>query len=168
NLFINSPGFGVARFYRPVADRLEDKRPEAIIPQPGSLSVGEPAAPGRSVENFDRLHLLSVADFVNPHGFGFVKDRRHVAGFQPHQFSEAPKSTEKWVVHALDLVSLLLHEEPVVYDSVNLPRMDELRGVPTRPLDEFEQSALEKLQRGEDLVVEDRPGGLRMLGALRS
>src|SRR5262249_50312828 len=88
NLFINSPGFGVARFYRPVADRLEDKRPEAIIPQPGSLSVGEPAAPGRSVENFDRLHLLSVADFVNPHGFGFVKDRRHVAGFQPHQFSE--------------------------------------------------------------------------------
>jgi hypothetical protein len=175
SLFINNPGFGVARFPLVSLRWLNSGlRPDATIPQPGSfgiplgsLGAGRQGHRG-SVDNLDQRPLLSVADFVNPAGFGFVKDRRHVAGFQPHQFSEAPKSTEKWTVHALDLVSLLLHEEPVVYDSANLPRMDELRGVPTRPLDEFEKSALDKLQRGEDLVVEDLPGGLRMLGALRS
>jgi hypothetical protein len=169
SLFINNPGFGVSRLPLPSSRWLNSGlRSDAIIPQRGSLSVGEPGSPGRNADNLDQLHLLSVADFVNPGGFGFVKDRRHVAGFQPHQFSEAPKTTEKWVVQTLDLVSLLLHEEPVVYDSANLPRMDELRGVPTRTLDEFEKSALEKLQRGEDLVVADTPDGLCMLGALRS
>jgi hypothetical protein len=56
----------------------------------------------------------------------------------------------------------------VVYVSENLPRMEELRGAPTRPLDGFEASALEKLRRGEALLVADAPGGVRMLGALRS
>ena len=39
---------------------------------------------------------------------------------------------------------------------------------PTRPLDKFEASGLEKLRRGEDLVIGPTSDGLRMLGSIRS
>ena len=41
------------------------------------------------------------------------------------------------------------------------------RGI-TRPLDGFEASSLEKLRRGEYLLVAEAPEGVRMLGAIRS
>ena len=46
--------------------------------------------------------------------------------------------------------------------------MDELREAPTRPLDRFEASSLDKLRQGEDLIVGRSPRQLRMLGAIRS
>jgi hypothetical protein len=55
-----------------------------------------------------------------------------------------------------------------VYVSESLPRMDKLRGAPTRPLDGFEAAALEKLRRGEHLLAANAPEGVRMLGAIRS
>ena len=54
-------------------------------------------------------------------------------------------------------MSLLVHGGQVVYVSENLPRMDRLRGAPTRPLDGFEAAALEKLRHGEHLLVTDAP-----------
>jgi hypothetical protein len=65
-------------------------------------------------------------------------------------------------------VSLLKHETPAVYVSKNLPRMDELSAAPTRPLDEFERSALRQLQESEELVVQPDANDLRMLGSLRA
>ena len=79
-----------------------------------------------------------------------------------------PGPEEEWGVLRLELVSLLLHDRPVVYVSESLPRMDKLRGAPTRPLDSFEAAALEKLRGGEYLLVADAPDGARMLGAIRS
>jgi hypothetical protein len=114
------------------------------------------------------LHREGVEDFVYPAGFGYVKDRRHVAGFQSHRFSGVPGPDEEWEVRRLELVSLLLHDRPVTYVSESLPRMDKLRGAPTRPLDGFEAAALERLRRGEYLLVADAPEGVRMLGAIRS
>jgi hypothetical protein len=71
-------------------------------------------------------------------------------------------------VRTLDLVGLLLHDEPRVYISEELPRMDKLRGAPTRPLDAFERQALRTIEDGDDLVaVRDGPV-VRMLGAIRS
>lgn len=107
-------------------------------------------------------------DFVNPDGFGFIKDRRRVAGFQAHQFSQVPGPAERWAVQTVDLMGLLLHDEPVAYVSARLPRMEELREAPTRSLDGFEAAGLEELRRGEDLVVGGTPTGMRMLGAIRS
>ena len=52
------------------------------------------------------------------------------------------------------------------YRSDKLPRMDELKDAPTRPPDEFEAAALEKLRAGADLHVGD--DGTRFLGAVRS
>jgi hypothetical protein len=110
------------------------------------------------------LHTNGVLDFVHAPGFGFVKDRKHVAGFQAHGFSEVPKSAAKWEVGKLELVSLLLNKEPVVYLSDRLPRMSELRGAPTRPLDRFETAGLAALRQGEDLHIE----GTRMVGSIRA
>ena len=62
----------------------------------------------------------------------------------------------------------MLHEKPVAYVSANLPRMDELKKAPTRPLDRFESGGLEKLRGGEDLVTAEAGANLRMLGAIRS
>ena len=110
----------------------------------------------------------SILDFVNYRGFGYFKDRRHVSGFQVHEFSQTPKPARRWKLQSLELVSLLLHEDPEVYVSTHLPQMNKLHNVPTRPLDGFESFALSQLRKGEDLFTSQGGEGVRMLGALRS
>jgi hypothetical protein len=56
----------------------------------------------------------------------------------------------------------------VAYLSRNLPRMDELRDAPTRPLDDFERARLEQLRAGRDLSAASAPRRIRMLGAIRA
>lgn len=68
----------------------------------------------------------------------------------------------------LDLVGLVVHEKPVVYLTTNLPQMGEVRDARTRPLDEFEQDALNELQKGEDLHFRGSDDRGRMMGAMRA
>ena len=143
-------------------------RPLTRSARPEELTVPQPFGPSARTHDditstlriqdgkLHDLHLAGLLDFINSENFGYVKDRRHVAGFQSHRFSKVPDPTEGWRIETLDLVGLLLHKEPVAYVSANLPRMDELKKAPTRPLDRFETSALEK------------SANLRMLGAIRS
>lgn len=65
-------------------------------------------------------------------------------------------------------MSLLKHEAAVAYVSQNLPRMDELRDAPTRALDPFETRSLDRLRSEEDLVIDDTPERVRMVGSLRA
>jgi hypothetical protein len=174
-LFINSPGFGVARMSPPTETRLSyGLRPENPVPQPTYYVASPPAAvkpvtPGAQERDaLARLHESGVVDFVYPEGFGLFRDRRNVAGFRPHQFSAVPDPVESWEVRRLDLIGLLLHDAPVAYVTDDLPRMEVLRSAPTRPLDGFEAAALEELRKGEDLLVSGPAGELRMLGAVRS
>lgn len=109
----------------------------------------------------------NVMDFVHPDGFGYVKDLCHVAGFQAHQFSKTP-ALPRWRLQTIDLVGLVLHEEPVVYLSNHLPRMDELREAPTRPADDFESTGLKALRHGDSLYVRAGANGGRALGSVRS
>lgn len=169
--FVNSPGFGVGRL-RPVQEaavraQLHDRPP---VPQPGPGPDRSPPDRWEPVagSHFDTLHEASVLDFVNPAGFGLVKDRTRVLGFQKHGFSKVPGPADTWTVGAIDLIGLLLHPEPVGYVSANLPRMDELRDAPTRPLDPFEAEGLERLRGGKDLFVRGSDKAARMLGAVRS
>jgi hypothetical protein len=118
--------------------------------------------------NLHKMLRESIVDFANPRGFGFFKDRRHVAGFQRHQFSDAPKSMASWAVQTVHLVGLAVHEEPVVYVSGTLPRMDHLSWAEVRPPDAFEEAGLAALRRGEDLFTQPGKDSLRMLGAIRS
>ena len=73
-----------------------------------------------------------------------------------------------WKPARIELVGLLLHQAPVVYRSTNLPRMSELKSVPTRSLDAFEMQALEELKKGEDLFVRGLDDKARMVGAIRA
>jgi hypothetical protein len=123
--------------------------------------------PARLEPSVDWLLDLSIVEFVHERGFGFVKDRRHVAGFEAHRFRFEPNSGPELQIQRLELVSLLLHEEPVVYDSAELPRMDRVRETPTRPLDRFERYGLESLREGEGIVYSETRDGVRLLGAVR-
>ena len=109
------------------------------------------------------MNAIALVDFANPRGFGYVRDRDHVAGFESHGFTELPANT----IARLELVSLLMHDEPAVYVSDHLPEMTRLRGVPTRPLDEFEATGVANLRQGEDLF-ESASHPARLLGSLRN
>jgi hypothetical protein len=179
-VFIRRAGFGVGRMGEFTEWLLDYKLRQETPPQPGERS---PAAwssaalqlqpPSQKEAKWQQellgMHEEGVVDFVHRQGFGFLKDRRHVAGFQPHQFSEVPPGA---AVHSklqtIDLVGLVRHEEPVAYVSASLPSMEELREAPTRPLDSFEELGLKALRGGETLFVRDTTAGLRALGAIRS
>jgi hypothetical protein len=176
-VFVNQSGFGVARMSGLSEYLLRSgKRDEPPVPQPGTPSASpwlpeelqkDPDLQGPLDDMLTR-HQASVLDFVNPLGFGYVKDRRHVAGFQEHQLGRAPDLSKRWELQTLDLVGLVRHAEPTAYVSAHLPRMDELRGAPTRPPDEFEAAGLAALRSGDDLFVRDRGEERRMLGAIRA
>lgn len=172
--FARTPGLGVGRMFNLTTPMEENLRPRSGVSAPRqqdyfpSAAPTSTALPKPSAGALDGLHLKGVIDFVNPQGFGYVKDRRHVAGFQAHGFTKVPEAADEWAVATVDLVGLLLHDKPVVYVSEKLPRMEDLRGAPTRPLDPFEATALAALQKGADLHTADGPDGLRVLGALRN
>jgi hypothetical protein len=176
--FINSAGFGVGRMIRPSeAGLAAGLTREPVPPQPGApLPSTSTWSPGRPTEppEADRAPLgdlleTSILDFANARRFGYFKDRLHVAGFVTHRFQDVPRPVERWQVQRLELVSLLLHDEPAVYVSDRLPEMKR-RGsaVPTRPLDRFEGYGLKALGQGDDLFVAPLDEGLRMLGAVRA
>ncbi len=214
--FIESPGFGVGRMmpmrepekyadarepkviYLPLADFLDldgtSSDHAAIAADPN------PIAPPES-RQLETMHEESLFDFVNRRGWGYVRDRDHVAGFQPHQFRNSPvvpaanavekysenvfdaasshenfsrdavarDADQNWAIRKVELVSLLKHDEPSVYISDELPRMDRLAEVPVRPLDNYERQALETLERGEDVATGTPDSNrIRMLGAIRA
>jgi hypothetical protein len=186
--FIDSPGFGVARRIRPRKENIDLPEAEPISftppvydPETGGTDVdpilkSDPlASSGIALpreENLWALHPGSVLALVNPKGFGYVKDREHVRGFQAHQFHSMPSFPEssqaRWLIQKIELVSLLTHEEPVVYLSDHLPRMDELRAAPTRKLTDFEKLALETLKGGGDLKVQSSANRIQVLGSIRA
>ena len=133
-----------------------------------------------SQQALSKLHTNGEALFLTPQSFGYVKSKREVAGFQEHGFASAPhllshisrpwyrKEKEFWAMHRLELVSLLKHKTPAVYISRSLPNMEELRNVKTRQLNSFEQTALEQLRDGEDVVTKASLNRIEMIGSLRA
>jgi hypothetical protein len=185
--FIMSPGFGNMRRIEPGESSIKLDEVDAVPLPPEDdyfsrlkegkppLPVGEPVKWAGAATNEAPLwamHRDGLLDFVNPRGFGYIEDRHHVAGFQPHRFSKMPNDPEvrsvAWKVQSVELVSLLKYETPRVYLSKHLPRMKELRTAQTRPLDDFERSQLPALQKGEDLMVSSTATHMRVLGSLRA
>ena len=138
-----------------------------------------------SLFSLNALHLDGQQSFINLTGFAFVaRDAKDLkaplkARFKPHQFRHVPQvntnaaaardaKKERWLVRRIELVSLLKHEEPVAYVTKNLPRMDELRKAPTRPLDSFEEKALKTLRAGKTLATDATVNRVHMLGAVRA
>jgi hypothetical protein len=198
--FVKRPGFGEERRPRPRAtprDDLSPRTPEVPIitlrplgPDEVGPSVVLPAkapatgvgAGGQALPALDQLanmHSFGRLDFVNPSGFGHIKEPRLTAGFEPHRFSRVPavpfvappdkdRPMENWLVRKLELVSLLKHENPLVYESDEMPRMDKIEKAKTRALVDFETKGLASLRKGEDLVTDATTNTIRMLGSIRA
>jgi hypothetical protein len=103
---------------------------------------------------------------------GFVDGADRVIGFEPHAMATVPPALaadhETWKVVSLELVSLLKHDAPRVYVSDHLPNLSELDELPTRPLDDFEETRLRQLQDGEEIATAADSVMIRMLGAVRA
>jgi hypothetical protein len=174
-LFINSPGFGVARMGNPNAWSLASGLRREPVPRQPAPRTPREWSPGDGDQTPDGIESplgaileASILDFVNPSGFGYIKDRRHVTGFETHRFGQVPAPAKRWTVQTLELVSLLLNVEPAVYVSDHLPKMEPHRDVPIRPLDRFERFGLGNLRHGEDLFIASERESVRMIGAVRS
>jgi hypothetical protein len=180
DIFMASDGFGVGRMFRvrpgAIGNGPVQPRP-SVSTKPltaSELSPGwqqEPAKKKQAVSlaAADDLHLVSIVDFIYPEAFGYIKDRDHVAGFLKHQFAKFPQLNQKpWRVTRIELISLLKFDEPRVYVSESLPRMQELTRAPTRALDDFENEALSQLREGASVKVQGDDDHLRMVGALRA
>lgn len=171
--FLSQPGFGVMRGPGPRVseERLKDGlRSDEPLPQNSKVllasSLGEIEV-GSAPNLFDDVHLESVRDFVHPEGWGFFKDRQHVAGFQSHRLSKAPQ-TSALRLERLDLIGLVVHNRPIAYVTEELPQMDRLRQAPIRELDAFETAGLEAIRKGDDLFARKQGDHTRVLGAIRA
>ncbi len=134
-------------------------------------------------------HQQSLNTFASIQNFGHVKSVDQVAGFLPHAFFAAPQmpmdshrnvpyptppgvkvppDPKSWKIARLALVSLLKQSEPRVYESEHLPRMDELKGAQTRPLNKFEKESLARLRDGDELPTASTTNRIELLGSLRA
>jgi hypothetical protein len=177
--FVESPGAGPVRRLLSPEEVLIDEWQDPRAPiQPGEpagfpLSPGEPLSRVAPNGEFYHYHKCGMSDFLYPRGFGYVKDRAHVAGFKSHGFRSAPYpawrgENWRWRVQHIQLVGILSHEKPLVYLTDKLPSMEQVRQGKTRPLDFFEEAALPALRDGEDLFIGSKGATARMLGALRA
>ena len=121
----------------------------------------------------ESLHWHGRDDFLNADRVGYVRDRGHVAGFQSHRFTMMPATSDRswqtaWRIARLELIGLLKYDKPKAYVSEFLPRLDELGDAATRDLNEFESAALVRLRTQEDIVIDETPSRIRMLGSLRA
>ena len=105
-------------------------------------------------EDLDIIHKQSLTDFSKDESLETIPQ-------------SGPRKTRSWEVKSIDLVGLLMHDQPVVYVSEKL-KMSELKQVPTRELDSFERAGLEKLQSGKDVFARGQNETIRMLGSVRA
>jgi hypothetical protein len=193
--FVQSPGFGGQRLGTPQfqgSPYLTPAQSTGLKPEdlelPGgapiafasvrdtTLKSGDDAPNPPKPDRLMALHINGLFDFFDPAGFGYVMDRDHVAGFEPHQFRHMPEMPpekgaarmEKWAVVRLELVSLLKHDRPVVYAADVLPNMTDAYRPETRELTAFEEKALKTLRKGDDLATESVGDRIRVLGSLRA
>lgn len=160
----------------------------------GAIEDPGPAVDSVPLEALTQMHVDSFNDFLDPLKMGYVEDLQHVAGFQPHRFYQMPGTEgvrweqrfsendpepsldmppkagwrKGWAITRLELIGTLSHPQPVAYVSDHLPQLDELSTYPTRALNEFEQSALSQLRGTQDVVVDEQPGRILMVGSLRA
>lgn len=160
-----------------------------------SLSAKTSAAPHQTmrVDAYD-LHQEMIYGFAGSNSTGFIKSIDQVAGFEPHEIrlrqewkpelgtrrkrfkqrrhrQQEPYRDEpsKWEVNRVQLVSLLMHSTPQVYDTDQLLSMDELESdqTPVRDTDPFETAALKQLFGGKEIVIHKSKNRMRMLGAIK-
>lgn len=200
--FISEPGFGISRLPRPSPYDLPRKRGQIVLNTDYHSTVefasDPPIALGAQVVGSDtrmpdqnsvnELHAGVAAQFASKNQNGLVRDRDHIAGFEPHAVDtvwsaslnlnvrdtspqakpDAGETVPRWHLNRMELVGMLASDRFRVYVSESLPAMNELAQVETRPLDGFELEGLSQLLADQQLHVAATPNRIRMLGALRA
>jgi hypothetical protein len=186
--FIKRDGFGRSRVMPAGPAYLVQKKPEPIkfesaaplssehaLDKPLSLSAEMPPSTLQKYKLPERptlldFHATNQDEFAMYGSFGDVKSVESVAGFEPHRFWNAPgmHDLNRWKIVRLELVSLLKHDTPVVYESEHLPQVSELDDAKTRPLTTFEAGALDTLRAGEELTAQTNGNLIEMVGAIRA
>lgn len=151
-----------------------------------------------SENGLPKQQLLSVFNSRLSDSFatrtGYLKGIDQVAGFEAHrvrpgnfwsgnlrmslqrpqlpgqQSVEETGQKTSWKVNRIELVSLLMHDEPCVYDTDELPNMEELSSdiALTRALSAFESEGIKALKSGEELLVRATRNRIVMVGAIRA
>jgi hypothetical protein len=116
-------------------------------------------------ESFDEMHANYVERFIASEGFGRARMPQPL--MLDHSRPVALGS-DIYSVESLELVGILKQEEPVVYR----PMPHRVGGgrhfsVP-RKLTEFESKSLERLRKGEELLIDQTDDGTFLLGAVRA
>ena len=172
--FTSSTGAGPGRSIRPSVDEILMDQVVVYDLQQGA-AADFPLSPGESLvrlqpdDDLRFVHRQGLLYFLYPPGFGYMKDRTHVAGFKSHGFRLDPKfqGEKRWRIEHVQLVGILTQEQPVVYLTDKMPSMEQVRQGKTRGLDFFEEVALPALAGGEDMYIVQKNDTIRMLGALR-
>jgi hypothetical protein len=153
-IFIDRPGFGVRRLVLPLDDVIGNPKSKKDTPdvekgpQDGTPVRGKEA--DKAVKKLKETHF-SVQDQLEQWGLGAIP-------------TEDKK--EQWKLRKLQLVGLVKHKDPVVYQAEKVPDMKEMKEVPTRELDAFEKTALEALRGGDNLKAEKRAKEIRVLAPI--
>ncbi len=155
-IFIDRPNFGKRRMILPLQDvvtapKVEPKKdaPEKDPPAPKADAEQPAKKPHYPVEP-------TTEDGKSDTFLGALRS----------QFATDDKK-EVLKIRKVQLIGLVMHKEPVVYDTDKMPDMKEPKEVPTRALDEFEKKALEAIRGGDNLKAEKRTNKeIRMVGAI--
>ena len=152
---------------------IDDRTVRRESPPAAETAVAPVVASPTSTALID-AHDKGQLEFINSDTVGYVAERQKVAGFESHAFRQTRPTVSseddqiQWEIVRLELISLLRFAEPRVYVAKELPQMERLKSFPTRPLDDFENGSLQKLQREEDVVASEEGGRVLMLGSLRA
>ncbi len=150
-LFLNQPLFGRGRTVTP------ESYPDVDV-------MRSPLSITKRADNFPLNHPNTLG--------GRLPDRSH-ASFQERAASVVhwswfqTNTSEPWQFRTVQLVGLVVHLEPVVYESDRVPMAKGVGEIPMRPLDAFEMRGLQKLRDGDDVYAETIPGKVaRVMGPI--
>lgn len=153
--FINSPGFGASRMWPTIKVMPREwKMPEWTTEE---LAKEQPSLKGE--KDLPLIHGLTLLRF------GGSKTPQERAA----ELAKRPtKKSQLWEIKSVDLVGLVMQEEPVVYVSEKIPDMKDLKNRPTREMDLFESEGLGELMNGKALYVRTKADTIRVLGPIHA
>jgi hypothetical protein len=153
-IFIDRPGFGVRRLILPLEDVVNSPKSKKETPGVEQVPQDGPRVRGKETDKPAKI----------------LKDNHYSVQDQLEQLGiavfPAEDKKEQWKVRKLQLVGLVKHKDPVVYQTEKMPDMKEAKEVPTRELDAFEKSALDALRGGDNLKADKHGKDLRVLAPI--
>lgn len=154
--FITQPGMGYSRLGPLVSVMPREWK----MPEWTSEELSKEPPPVRGHKDIELIHGFSLLNF------GASNTKKPEERWREWYAKKQPKKEFLWEIKSLDLVGLVMHEEPVVYISETVPKMKDLKNTPTRDLDLFEAEGLQELQAGKSLFVRSKGDTIRVLGPI--